>query len=600
MELKKLWWDKETIPKNTKSEGFIQIAKAACDALIEDLTSFREDAKRYEQMVHYRTAMDTSNMAGLKDKNYQQSFEEDPYLTFNVIQAAVETASNKIAKMRPKVTFLTKDADRERRETARRLDNWMVKLFKRGNVYKEAASAFTSACVTGVGVVKILYNEKAHYLFGKPKEGIEFKNVPVKNVFFDNSYRGPHEPTEMGEKCSYTLNELVALFPKKKKELESKYNGETDIEVYEAYKAHKRHTIFTDKIVLLDDVWEKGLPYVLFKWTNASEGVVGIGIAKKLYYLQHAITFTIQKIFKGIKTFSTQRIFIPKGSSPSENSLNDLPGQIVEYNPSPTGGPGIVFSTPPAANPQSFQTLELMWKRAFEVIGISQLSSTGQVPTGLKQASGIALRQYTQIENERFQLVRSSYEDTFIKIARKVIDIAPTTMSPKGVSKGDIVSALDSVTIWAASLLPETPAGRLALVADLLNAGMLTPNQTLSLLESPDTDKFLNSENARAKAVELEIERALEKGQAPPYRSALGLELYLDKTRKLLAEMVIEDDDKDGEKIALLEAFEAQLVEKVTQQAGMQAGLAQPAQGQQAPQRGSEPLPARGLEGVSE
>ena len=95
--------------------------------------------------------------------------------------------------------------------------------------------------------------------------------------------------------------------------------------------------------------------------------------------------------------------------------------------------------------------------------------------------------------------------------------------------------------------------------------------------------------------MELSIERALEKGQSPVYRSALGLELYLDKTRKILAEMVIEDDDKDGEKIALLEAFEAQLVEKAKQQAGMQADLAEASP--QAQQQGNEPLPARGLEG---
>ena len=134
--------------------------------------------------------------------------------------------------------------------------------------------------------------------------------------------------------------------------------------------------------------------------------------------------------------------------------------------------------------------MELLWKRAFEVIGVSQLSSTGQVPTGLKQASGTALRHYTQIENERFQLVRSAYEDNFIRIARKVIDIAPTSLSPKGVTKGNIVESLDSVSIWASSLLPETPAGKLALVSDLLNSGMLTPNQTLSLLKAPTRTSF--------------------------------------------------------------------------------------------------------------
>ena len=595
-----VWWDKNTIPKNASSEEFLSTIKARCDKLHEELASFRQDSKRYERNVHYRTNVDEVQRLGQQDKMYQSVFEDDPYLTFNVTQAAVETASNKIAKLRPKVTFLTKGADREKRETARRLDNWMLRLFKRGNVYGECALAFTSACVTGLGVIKLIYKSKADHDLGEMKAGVEFKNVSVHNIFFDHAYKGPQQPTEMGEQHHFTLHDLVMMFPEKKKELKAAYNGENTILVYEVYKAHKRHAIFTDKVVLKDDDWDKGLPYVLFKWTDAAQGVVGVGIAKKLYYIQCAITFTLQKIFKGIKAFSTPRVFVPKGVTPTESDLTDLVGQIIEYN-QPAGGSsgGIVFSTPPAANPQTIEILELLWRRAFEIVGISQFASAGKVPSGLKQASGIALRSYMQIENERFQLVRSLYEDNYIEIAKKVIDLVPGSFKPKGISHADLTEALDSLSIWASSILPETPAGKLATASDLLNAGLLTPSQTLGLLESPDTDKFLSSENSRIKAVELLIERALEKGERPVFYSALGLELYLDKVRKILAELIIDDMDGSEDKVAILQEFETELVAKVAEQTNIQQGLeamqGQPQAGGPAPKG-----PITGLETTTE
>ena len=160
------------------------------------------------------------------------------------------------------------------------------------------------------------------------------------------------------------------------------------------------------------------------------------------------------------------------------------------------------------------------------------------------------MRSYQQVESERFQLIRSDYEDAFISMAKKAIKMSSDSMLPKGMKRADIVEAKDDMQIWTSSLLPETPSGRLAMVGDLFNTGLVTGNQALSLMDSPDVSKFINSETSRQRAIDLLLDRALEKGQKPVYYPELGLELSLDRARKMFAELLIEDEE--SEKICLL------------------------------------------------
>ena len=142
----------------------------------------------------------------------------------------------------------------------------------------------------------------------------------------------------------------------------------------------------------------------------------------------------------------------------------------------------------------------------------------------------------------------------------------------------DVKEAKENVTVWASSLLPETPSGRLAMVGDLQDTGMLTKDQALVLLDSPDTSKFLSSEGSRLKAIDLLLDRAVESGKKPPYYPALGLDLYLDRAKKLFAEMIVEEAPAD--KLSILEACITELEGKVSKQTAIGDALNQITQGQ--------------------
>ena len=66
--------------------------------------------------------------------------------TYNVTRMNVETACNKISKIKPKVTFLTKGGDHEKRALAKELDLYCLNQFKKGNIWGVGRRSFKDAC----------------------------------------------------------------------------------------------------------------------------------------------------------------------------------------------------------------------------------------------------------------------------------------------------------------------------------------------------------------------------------------------------------------------------------------------------------------------
>ena len=573
-----VWFD---TPKDVDKDVAHKKTLDKCKNLFDTLEDFRAEAYRYFLMLDYKSYTTSEEGIQKDDKFTEENLLENPYLTLNVTASCVETVASKVTKAKPRITFLTKNADREKREVARKLDNWILKIFKKTKVWKEGSEAFKSGCVAGLGILKVyVMNDK-----------VKIKKIPLFDFFCDNAHKGKTKPDTAGEKKSLFLYDLIKMYPDKEKELKEAHGEdlEKSIMVYEIYRAYKRHQILTDKLMLTDEKWEKPLPYCLLGFEKSDQGVVSVGISKKLYAIQSAISYILGKTFTSIRNFAVPRVFLPKGSHPTEGDIANVVGEIIEINTQDGRVPQ--FSTPPAMNPQVVDILNLLWARAFEIIGVSQMSAGGTLPRGLEKASGTALRNYQQVESERFQLIRSSYEDCFIDLAKLVIKIVPDKLMPKGLTKKEVMDAKDNISIWVSSLLPDTPAGKLAMVGDLLNTGMLQPQQALSLFQSPDTDKFINSQIARRKAIELMFDRAIDKGEKPEYHSALGLEDTLDVARKMFAQIIIEMPD-DTEKLNLLSACIEELEGKVSKQTGIADSINQTT-GQEAP--APQPFQGAGL-----
>ena len=565
------WFDPMTWPEGITELDFIKKVLDDCGALIKNLDSFYQDNRRFQRLYQYRYVRDSN-----KDKSVDETFDviQNNLLTFNIVRSLCNTAQNKIAKITPKVTLLTKDATTKEVETAKLLDKWIFKHFKKTHIYKEASMAFLEACVCGLGVLK-LYNNK--------EKGVYYKKIPSCDFFFDNAYGGGHLPKVAGERKYFSAYELKKMYPEKEKEIELAHGDHDSVMVYEVYYKKKRHAIFSEKVLFLQENWEHGLPYELIKWSEATDGVVGVGLTKEVYYIQQTITYVLARILRCVHTIAVPKVLLAKGSDPTSKDWNNLVAEIVEYNVL-EGDPKII--TPPVIHPQVFEFLVSLWEKGFEVAGLSRMQAYGQLPEGLRQASGTALRSYNQMESERFQIVRQDYEQMFVRLAKKTIEFSKNGKLPKGVDYKEVEDAMENMSIFSSNILPETPAGRFAFVSDLLNSQMITSEQALVLLNAPDIDKLLTSEASRVQAIELELERAVKSGKKPDSSVAavLGMEMYLDKARKMYAEILVEEGSA-SKKIRPLSSVILEIQQKLMRQIQAQQMAAQGNQGN------SEPAP---------
>ena len=76
-------------------------------------------------------------------------------VTLNVIQSMCDTVTAKIAKNRPKATFLTSDGDYRMQRRAKLLDKFCEGQFYATKIYDIAPRVFLDACVFGTGAMKI-------------------------------------------------------------------------------------------------------------------------------------------------------------------------------------------------------------------------------------------------------------------------------------------------------------------------------------------------------------------------------------------------------------------------------------------------------------
>ena len=550
--LKPIWYDKKSFGDSYIAEEVIKKSQDRMDQFTKAIQGFYEDSRKYQRVYQYRSPLDTENTPSV-DANFD--VVSNNMFTFNIIRACANSAHNKIAKIKPKVTFLTKDADTSTTEIAKRMDSYIFSTYKQSKAYKEGSKAVLDCLISGLGICKIY----------KQKGKVEIKKISSNDFFMDHPYKGYSIPTECGEKKTYSSRELIEMFPTKADKIEEMHGDKENISVVEMYKAYKKKIIFTDKVLLDYSDWKYSLPYSFLKWTEATEGVIGISLAKELIAIQKVMTYILEKTLMSLRLFAVPKVLLEQGSNPTEKEIGNLVAEIIEYN---KGSEKPTWLTPPAMNQQVLNILLMLWEKGFEVTGLSQLQAHGQLPQGLKAASGAALRTYNQIESERFQLFRTDYEDFYINIAEKIIEMDDGLKNK--FTKKEVEMVKDHVNIFSSNILPETPAGRQALVSEMFNSNLITRSQALMLIDSPDTNKLLSSEAKRVQAIEILLEKSIKSKKLtdPLVIRVLGIEVFLDKARKLFAQIVVEEGE-DSEKLTVLSEMIDELTAKVQAQAQM-------------------------------
>jgi hypothetical protein len=459
----------------------------------------------------------------------------DNRVKINIVASMCDTVSSILGKMRARITFLTDKGDAGLQTQAKKLTQYIDGAFYLNDIYNLHKSAFRDATVMDIGALK-------HFI---RDDKIVTERVLATELFFDAADCVYGRPTHMYQHKIIHKTILAEMYPEHRAAINSSSTlltrqgvgaqPELDdfVVVIEAWKLpvgkdkkFGRHVISVQNGTLLDEKYEKDyFPFTFFKWSPPMVGFVGQSLADRLAGNQVEINKMLRIIQKSFHLGSAFKVFLEYGSKVVKEHLNNDIGSIVYYSGTPPQ-----FYVPKVVNEEYFRHLEWLITNSYQEAGISQLTAASKKPAGLE--SGRALREYNDIQTDRFASVSQDYEASYLETARQYIDLskelaaAGVDFKVKGQSRKFIESIAWSdidieeeayvMKMFPTSVLPTEPAGRLAYVQELMNAGLIPQEWALELLDFPDIGSYTSLETAATQDILDTIDEMINHGKYTP------------------------------------------------------------------------------------
>lgn len=561
-EIKSKWW---TIEDSAAFKHTFGVVKA-----IEKQQSYRQ-----AQNIKYARLYSNMELLGFYGTLFSRTTKTpimNNRLTLNVVKSCVDTAASKIAKNRPRPLFLTEGGDFSQQKRAKLLTKYLDGAFDQAKVYRTGAKLFVDACVMGTGVMKIYKDVE--------NSKICVERVLPDEIIIDDAEGMYGEPRQLHQRKYVHRELLLEMFPKFEQQIKAASGGiegesasatSADlIKVVESWhlpsgpnsKDGKRLICIENCTLLSEDYNKNYFPFVFFRWSDRLVGFYGQGLAEELVGIQIEINKLLRNIQKAQHLMAIPRVYIENASQVNSNHLTNEIGSIIKYSGQPP-----IMGTNPVMPPEVYQHLENLYKKAFEITGISQLAATAKKPGGLN--SGVALREYSDIESERFVTVGQRWEEMYMDIARIMIDLSrdlyeddkDLKVNVKGgkflqTIKWKDVDLQDDqyiMRVFPSSLLPTTPAGKLSMVQELMQAGFIQREEALSLLDFPDLESYMNIQTAAVDDVKMILEKMIEEGEYQPPEPFQNLQLAIQMAQS--AYLRARTNNVPEERLELLRRF---------------------------------------------
>jgi hypothetical protein len=560
------WWTEDDAKVH---ESVIAIAKKILQ---------NQNYRQEENIKHLRLYANKELMgihAGLFNQIRQTPRSDDHRLTLNVVRSCIDTAVSKIGKSKPRSMFLTTDGDWAQRRKAKQTTLFFDGWFHESSAYEYGRMAFRDGCVFGTGAVKIFRTGE-----GKDQK-IACERVLMDEIIVDDIEGMYGTPQNLYQRKYIPRTVLFDMFPDAKfaRAIESAPSGISRaayvnavsdmVEVWEAWhlpssKGSKdgRHVIVIEGATLFSEPYKKlYFPFVFFRWSPRLVGFYGSGLAEELTGIQIEINHMLITIQRAQRLMCNPQVWLDVQNKQNKHTMTNLIGGINYYSGSPP-----VYVSPPAMPAEFYAHLQDLYRKAFEITGTSMMSATSRKPAGLDAA--VALREYQDIESERFMSVSMAYEkfyldlteivyDEFEEMYEEGIDVTVKSAGKKsftGLKWSDVRMPRDSYTIrvFPVSLLPTTPSGRLQRVQELIQAGMMTREEGLAQLDFPDTEHWVSRATAHVSVIEKYIDRMLD---GEPMVPEPFMNLRLAQTMVQNAYLQAIADDAPDEVIDILQSF---------------------------------------------
>lgn len=560
------WW------QTSKSER-----AQAVTAIVKAISEY--DTKRQTQYQISTRLYGNSNLTGVSGISYSkvqamQNSKTDR-LTYNICQSAVDTITSKIAKNKPKPMFLTSGGDSKLQRRAKKLDQFVEGIFYENRAHDLGVNIFRDACVWGDGFT---------HVFAKNGR-VKYERVIPSELYVDwvDAFYG--EPRQLHRVKNVDRQVLIDMFPEHKNLIATASSASADlvgvprnvadqVTVIESWHLPSGldatdgvHTINLAEGNLFDEKWDKQyFPFARMSWCKRLYGYYSQGAVEQIQNIQlevNKILWVIQRSFHLAGSF---KILLENGSKIVTEHLNNDIGAIVKYTGTPPQ-----YVVPQIVASEMYGHLQTLKNSAYEQLGISQMSASALKPAGLN--SGKALREYNDIESDRFMTIGQAYENYFLELARLTVDCAkdifesdkklevkvPGAKFIETIDWKDVDLEEDEyvMKMYPVSSLPNEPAGRLQTIQEYIQAGFMSPRTGRKLLDFPDLKQVEDLANSAEDYLNQILEKIIDDGEftSPEPYDDLGL------ARELALQYYSQGkiNNLDEEKLDMLRSFMDQI-----------------------------------------
>lgn len=515
------------------------------DLIVDGLKS--EQGGRRAEYIKALELYEGRRMAGYTAHSYAyiqdglenaKNFEGD---RLRLVRSAVSTATANIyAAQKPKPQFQTQGATWATRRKAYRLDRICEGILNQRqerwiNVWAFMIDASVDTALQGVAAIWVTAN--------KEQKKIDHELVPLPDIFTDPGEG--RNPKNLFWRRPIDEQTALERFPKAAKAIKDARayewyggRGASDkpratkvIEIKYAVRlplSKKKPGLWCAVIngtVVDSGPWTApAFPFVFFMWEPHRDGPWASGIAAEGGGLAQECGELNYRLLAREVIGSGKKIFYEAESlKPDDLALNDAVVAVAVQK-------GAVFPTEhatPAFAPADLQFQQYEVQLFWDAIGVSQVSAAARREPGID--SGVAQMTLNDTKAGR-QLIKSQrYEQAYVDLAHQYVwrmrelakDDPGFSMTWPGKAlirqykwkDADLDDDLFSVTVAPASALPHDPAGRQAMVQQMLRSGLISQETAKTLIGWPDLDAELNIDNAEGEYVDSLIELYLDAEQ---------------------------------------------------------------------------------------
>lgn len=520
------------------------------------------DGFRQSQHLHWIRLYGNKAFQSLNPAMYTKANSENR-LKLNLVRAVVDRVHSRISQQRPRPWPVSTGGNYSLRRRSRLLGRYLDAQLRIMRAHALGARIVKDACVVGAGAIKVF--EDGHQ--------VRLERALCSELFVDpvDGYYGT--PRTLYQMRWMSRDVLAELYPKRRALLanagerteatdlpyaadlvrDAKSDQVLTVEAWHLPSGPNAEdgyrVVAVDSGVLEMKPWTHDyFPFVFLQWDDPLLGFWSDSIPAMVSGVQTEINTYLQKIQSSHNLYGHPFMFVANAKRAMANTFSNKIGTFIETGEDKP--PEIrVFQT---LSPEIYQTLENYWNKGFELVGATSLAGT-KVPAGLPE-SGVGLRTWNDIASVTHLPFAQRYEQLFVDLAYQIIDRARDIAKKKGGNYA-VPAARDKYTLasvkWSevdmerdqywvgvfpTSNLPAEPAGKLAAVESMANAGIVGGREARLMLDFPDLESETTLDRAVTESIDRAVELMLDEGQRLHPSPYMDLQLAMKRVQAHLLE----------------------------------------------------------------